>query len=51
MRAAANGDLLLHPVLRSLYRTEMHRTSMLPTKDFHRFLAEYYYAIATEPQT
>lgn len=51
VRAAANGDLLLHPVLRSLYRTEMLRARTPPTRDFHRFLAEYYYASAAEPQS
>jgi hypothetical protein len=51
VRAAANGDILLHPVLRSLYRTEMNMTGTLSGKDLHRLLAEYYYEIAAGPQS
>jgi hypothetical protein len=50
VRAAANGDVLLHPVLRSLYRTELYAAGAQPAMDFHRLLAEYYYQAATELQ-
>ena len=50
VRAAANGDVLLHPVLRSLYRTELYTAGAQPAMDFHRLLAEYYYQAATELQ-
>jgi len=48
IRTAANGDLLLHPVLRSLYRAETYEADARPARDFHRLLAEYYYQAATE---
>lgn len=46
VRATASGDLLLHPVLRSLYRTQMRTESTQLLKSFHRLLAEYYYEAA-----
>jgi hypothetical protein len=50
VRVAANGDVLLHPVLRSVYRTELYAAGAQPAIDFHRLLAEYYYQAATELQ-
>ena len=50
VRKTANGDVLLHPVLRSLYRTELSAAGPQPAIDFHRLLAEYYYQAATGPQ-
>jgi hypothetical protein len=50
VRAAANGDVLLHPVLRSYYRTELYAAGAQPAMDFHRLLAEYYYRAATDLQ-
>jgi hypothetical protein len=46
VRATATGDLLLHPVLRSLYRTQMHALGTQFLKHFHRQLAEHYYETA-----
>lgn len=48
VRAAVNGDILLHPVLRSLYRTEMYGAGAGPATDFHRLLAGHYYETAAK---
>lgn len=48
VRTAANGDILLHPVLRSLYRTELQEAGARSARDYHRLLAEHYYEAATE---
>jgi hypothetical protein len=43
IRATASGDLLLHPVLRSLYRTRLRTDDTQLLQSLHRLLAEYYY--------
>jgi hypothetical protein len=47
VRATASGDLLLHPVLRSHYRTQMRTGGSQLLSHLHRLLAEYYYETAT----
>ena len=47
IRATANGDLLLHPVFRSLYRARLRAGDSQSLRSLHRLLAEYYYDTAT----
>jgi hypothetical protein len=51
VRATASGDLLVHPVLRSLYRTRLRSSATQLLGPIHRLLAEYYYAIAESNST
>jgi hypothetical protein len=46
VRITAGGELLLHPVLRSLYRTRLRRENPDSLRSRHRMLAEYYYSAA-----
>ena len=46
VRATASGHLLLHPVLRSLYRAQIRIGGTQLSGKFHRLLAEYYYETA-----
>jgi hypothetical protein len=46
IRRTGNGDMLLHPVLRSLYRSRLRQESAEFVRTRHRALAEYYYALA-----
>ena len=50
MRATAAGDLLLHPVLRSLYRTQMRTNGSKFAIFLHRLLADHYYETAMSSQ-
>ena len=50
VRRTASGDALLHPVLRSLYRTRLRLEDPGSLKARHRVLAEYYYTSAFESQ-
>lgn len=46
VRTTPDGDLLLHPVLRSLYRARLRLEDPDLLKSRHRTLAQYYYAAA-----
>lgn len=46
VRETADGDLLLHPVLRSLNRARMRAEGTANLRSIHRLLAEHYYRAA-----
>ena len=51
VRMTSAGDLLLHPVLRGLYRAWLNQENPDSLSSRHRSLAEYYYCAALTPPT